>query len=76
MPTDRTLRPSITLTRVAPQLDGIVQKALTQEPFDDVGVTLALTMLRSSIDDLESALYLSECLTKRLPAELALARTG
>jgi hypothetical protein len=57
-------------------LDGVVQQALIQEPFDDVGVTLALTMLRSSVDDLENALYLTECFAKRLPAELTLATTA
>jgi hypothetical protein len=72
MPTDHTDHPGIALSRIALQLDALVQQALAQDPFDEVGVTLATAMLTSSVAQLEDALYLTDCLTTRAPAELAL----
>jgi hypothetical protein len=73
MANDHTPNPTATLTRIACDLDGAVQQALAQQPFDETGITLALSLLQASVDQLETGLYLQECLVKRSPNEEALA---
>jgi hypothetical protein len=72
MTTNRTSNPSIRLARLASELDELVQQVLAQEPFDEAAVSLATAMIAHSVEQLEEALYLSDCLTDRSAGELAL----
>jgi hypothetical protein len=74
MPTNRTSNPSIRLAGLALELDELVQHVLAEQPFDEAGVTFAAAMIAHSVEQLNDALYLSDGLTKRSPAEVALPK--
>jgi hypothetical protein len=69
MSTDHTPNPTAAVTRIACDLDRAVQRALAQQPFDQTGIILALSLLHASVEQLETGLYLHECLVRRSPSE-------